>query len=377
MSILLVVSSTAWGDIKTVTLSFSALSPTVSSKTNLIATPQDGDGIDWSFRADKVTYYRKYSEYIQIGSEADPANSITFTTTFLKDREITSLKAKIGGFSGTEGNVTLKVGSTIVASGSLNGSNDYVFSSSSTVRGTTLTVTVTNIKKGVAFYYIEYKYVTPVSEEVTVTDAKYATYCSENKLNFAGTGVAAYMAKSNGSGVELTEITDGIVPGGAGVVLYSETAGNYTIPTTTATATFYNANTAMNELLGITERSLISAAGEDGKTNYILSNEASGIGFYRAAEGGAYLRANRAYLSTSASASGVAAFLFFCDEEDGINQIEDGKFLNESSGKAERNIENAIYDLSGRRISASSVSSEHSVLPKGVYIVNGKKYIKK
>ena len=38
----------------------------------------------------------------------------------------------------------------------------------------------------------------------------------------------------------------------------------------------------------------------------------------------------------------------------------------------------AVYDLSGRRVSVSSVSSVPSVLPKGVYIVNGKKvYINK
>ena len=37
----------------------------------------------------------------------------------------------------------------------------------------------------------------------------------------------------------------------------------------------------------------------------------------------------------------------------------------------------AVYDLSGRRLSVSSASSVHSVLPKGMYIVNGKKVIVK
>ncbi len=32
----------------------------------------------------------------------------------------------------------------------------------------------------------------------------------------------------------------------------------------------------------------------------------------------------------------------------------------------------AVYDLSGRKVSVSSDSSVPSVLPKGVYIVNGK-----
>ena len=53
---------------------------------------------------------------------------------------------------------------------------------------------------------------------------------------------------------------------------------------------------------------------------------------------------------------------------DGIETMRDGeneKMRNE-----------AIYDLSGRRISVPSVSSERSVLPKGIYIRNGRLYIK-
>jgi hypothetical protein len=37
----------------------------------------------------------------------------------------------------------------------------------------------------------------------------------------------------------------------------------------------------------------------------------------------------------------------------------------------------AIYDLSGHRVSVSSASSVSSVLPKGVYIQNGKKVVVK
>jgi hypothetical protein len=37
----------------------------------------------------------------------------------------------------------------------------------------------------------------------------------------------------------------------------------------------------------------------------------------------------------------------------------------------------AIYDLSGRKVSVPSASSATSVLPKGVYIVNGKKLVVK
>ena len=54
------------------------------------------------------------------------------------------------------------------------------------------------------------------------------------------------------------------------------------------------------------------------------------------------------------------------DSEDGINQIQNSKFKIQND---------AIYDLSGRRVSVSSVSSANSVLPKGIYIINGKKVV--
>jgi hypothetical protein len=43
----------------------------------------------------------------------------------------------------------------------------------------------------------------------------------------------------------------------------------------------------------------------------------------------------------------------------------------------EVNSDKALYDLSGRRISVPSVSSASSVLPKGVYIYNGRKLVVK
>jgi hypothetical protein len=44
----------------------------------------------------------------------------------------------------------------------------------------------------------------------------------------------------------------------------------------------------------------------------------------------------------------------------------------------DRRVENVgVYDLSGRRISVSSASSSLSDLPKGIYIVNGRKVVVK
>ena len=191
-------------------------------------------------------------------------------------------------------------------------------------------------------------------EPVTISAAKYATFCSPYKLDYSGTDVKAYMAKSTGSSVKLTEVEDGIVPANAGVVLYSETANTYNIPVTSAAGSDYDAEN--NELVGINVRTSVAADGGDGKTNYILSNEDAGVGFYKATTAGAYLAAHRAYLSTGAAAS--RSFLGFDDETTGIETINANR--ETVSGVQE------YYNLNGQRVTTPT---------KGLYIVNGKKVI--
>ena len=54
-----------------------------------------------------------------------------------------------GGFKDTKGNVSLKVGGSEVGTGSLNGTNDVTVNSIATAAGNTVTVSITNIAKGV------------------------------------------------------------------------------------------------------------------------------------------------------------------------------------------------------------------------------------
>ena len=197
-------------------------------------------------------------------------------------------------------------------------------------------------------------------ESVTISSAKYATYCSTKKLNYSGTGVKAYAAKSDGTKVMLTEIEDGVVPAGEGVVLFSETADTYAIPVTEEDATDYEA--LDNELIGITIRTKVAYDGEGSKKNYVLSNEDSGVGFYKASANGAYLPANRAYLSTAAVGVG-GRFLGFED----VTGIGDAARQNVKMIK-----DNDVYDLQGRRVGSAEA---HAPLNKGLYILNGKKVV--
>ena len=98
------------------------------------------------------------ADYIQIGSSSKPATSITFTMTMASSQTITAFSAKFGGFKDTAGTITLTVGNTTVGTGNLNASADVIVTNSINATGTTLTVTVTNIAKGIKCYYISYTY---------------------------------------------------------------------------------------------------------------------------------------------------------------------------------------------------------------------------
>lgn len=105
------------------------------------------------------TSFTQNASYSQIGSKSKPATSITFTTT-LPDTvtKVTALSINMGGFSGTAGTVTLKVGESTVGTGTLSGGDDITVSSTTEANGRTITISVTGISKGVKVYGISATY---------------------------------------------------------------------------------------------------------------------------------------------------------------------------------------------------------------------------
>jgi len=139
------------------------------------------------------TSFTQNASYSQIGSSSKPATSITFTTTLSESKTIKAFSAKFGGFSGTAGTITLKVGDTTVGTGSLNATNDVIVSKTGDdVAGTVLTVTVTGISKGVKAYYISYTYddggePAPVLQSIAVSGTPTTTtYEEKNPFDVAG-----------------------------------------------------------------------------------------------------------------------------------------------------------------------------------------------
>ena len=121
-------------------------------------TGSDSQNNQWTITTTGTDSFTSNTNYYQVGSSKKPASSITFTTTLPSTVLVSDVEAKFGGFSGTSGDITLKVGDTSVGTGKLNATSDVTVKSTSTANGNKVTVTVTNIAKGVKCYYISVRY---------------------------------------------------------------------------------------------------------------------------------------------------------------------------------------------------------------------------
>ena len=190
MSALLCVGLSARAESVTGTIIFGTNNVKINGAS---VTGDDSQGNTWSITTVGTTSFTPQSSYSQVGSANKPATSITFTTILPESVNITAFSAKFGGFSGTAGTITLKVGDTNVGSGNLNGNNDVTISSTSAVTGTVLTVTVTSIAKGVACYNISYTYEENSSSAVATTTTIDASGITNTNI-FTGTAAGKLTA---------------------------------------------------------------------------------------------------------------------------------------------------------------------------------------
>ena len=200
-------------------------------------------------------------------------------------------------------------------------------------------------------------------ETVTITTAKYATFCSEKAVDFSQTGITVYKAKANDDTktVTFSAISEGIVPAYTGVILYKEVAGELSAPVSLTKGT---SDWSDNEMVGTYERTMVertTTIGDVTKYNYILQNSVDGIVFNRAKSAneqeGYYMPAGKAYLSTTVDAVESRMKVNIEGETTGINTINgEGLKLN------------GYYNLNGQRVDNPK---------KGLYIVNGKKVMVK
>jgi hypothetical protein len=198
-------------------------------------------------------------------------------------------------------------------------------------------------------------------ETVTISSAKYATYATNRALDFSATGVTAYTANVVGDVVKLSPVEDGIVPANTGVILYKdvEESEDIEIPFVVTEKV-----PLTNELVGTTERVSVAKESGDGRYNYILQRSGDRVVFNMAKESGAWMPANRAYLSTTVCASESRLTTVFEDEETSRISVPS---LSES-------VEMVYYNLSGQRVVYPHEKGIYIVCPAGQKISGGKKF---
>ena len=192
-------------------------------------------------------------------------------------------------------------------------------------------------------------YFTPKTEKANAVGGNYWwTYYTDVRNVKANENTTVYTAKlsADGTKVELNEVTDKIVPRGQVVILKS-TVGEPLLYTITGE---YTGTFPANDLQG-TQRE-ISKSDVEG-TVYTLAAENDELGFYRYT--GETLGARKAYLVTEGG-SGARSISIAGNEQTGISSV------------AGQSAESIAFDLQGRRVSEPQ---------KGLYIVNGKKMVKR
>ncbi len=201
------------------------------------------------------------------------------------------------------------------------------------------------------------------AKEVTVdeqTDYWTTFYCGVSGLTFDDeTNACAYTATVSGTTITLHKLGR-VIPTGTAVIIVSEDE-YIDLKISTAEAE----NTVGNNLHGVDMPTALSKVKKslDADAILVLSNKGGNFGFHELAT--TNVPARKAFLAIN-DPSGAREFTMVFEDATGIKSIDHETFLDEPSGKAERNIEHSVYDLQGRRVSQPT---------NGLYIVNGKKVV--
>ena len=200
-----------------------------------------------------------------------------------------------------------------------------------------------------ARFFLDEVLVKEAVENVTVSAAGYATYCSPFALDFSEVaGLTAYQATMNENTVVFTEVDD--VSGNTGV-LVKAAEGTYTVPVVASSAT----DVSGNKLVGVTTETVIGNSSAKGNHYVLKQNPTEGVGFYKVINESYKVRANSAYLAVKLSDE-AKEFIGINGDE---TAIEAAVALPQTDVR---------YNVQGQRVSDSY---------KGVVIVNGKKVINK
>ena len=200
--------------------------------------------------------------------------------------------------------------------------------------------------------------VIPETISVTISESTYATFYYEEKGFDIPEGVEAYTATRTNEGIVLHAV-DGIIPVGVPVLLHGE-AGTYDFVRNDVSPM----GALENDLIGSEEGGTYN---EEGYKYYVLSwknnnKNIDEVGFYwLSGSKGAYakVKAHQAYMRAPRTEANADGYTFIFDDTTGISTVEQ---VTDS--------DTTVYTLSGIRMSGKN-------LPKGIYIIGGKKVMVK
>ena len=120
----------------------------------------DSQGNRWDVTvAGSSVYYAQNTDYSQVGSNGNPATSITFEMTLGSSQTISAFSLSLtGAATATKGRVNLKVGSTVIGTDTVSGNGTVNITNNTWTSGTKLTVEIINITGGFKLKSISYTY---------------------------------------------------------------------------------------------------------------------------------------------------------------------------------------------------------------------------
>lgn len=200
----------------------------------------------------------------------------------------------------------------------------------------------------------------PMIREVTLSDTGYATFsASQNYSLPEGEGLTAYVVSSfDKVNNKITMVSTDVIPACEGVVLKGTPNTTYTL-----TSTEEMGSVAKNLLVAnLAEWNLSTISGDDTQFILVKDGETNNVLFGKV-NGTSKLAANRAFLRIPTGDLPVGARELSITFNDGETTGIVNANLN-----ANLNVNESYYNLAGQRVAQPT---------KGLYIVNGKKYIVK
>ena len=287
-----------------------------------------------------VSGTQSISEY---GLDIEKGNSVTITS----DNGVLISKVDLRLSDGSEPEKIESTAGTVAGSdknwtiSGINSSN-LTISHPGEVKGI---VRITEIK-------VHYREVNaPSTMELTAAFAEgkyWTTFYSAIDNYQAPEGTQVFTVNLDGNTIKTTEIGDGIVTKGQGVMLKSSTGNIVMTKVDNGSSDSYLGNS----LVGTSHS--ISNPGNAYVLNYKTSR---GVAFYKLSSTGT-IGANKAYLVANSTAAARAFFAFDTDATTGIDKV--------NAQNSEKEVK--AFDLQGRRVTKPA---------NGLYIVNGKKVIMK